>query len=124
MLRDKNNSGGLIKLLHFSSSADQPIASAERTKTFANIGLVVPDVVAAQQRLDRYSVTIVKRVGETDLAVDGPVAKAFGVGPTATSNVTEVEEIVKGLIGTDLENLLFVLDPDGNMLEVVEQNGF
>ena len=81
-------------------------------------------MLTAQRRLDEYGVTIVKRVGEIDLAVDGPVAKAFGVGPTATSNVTEVEEIVEGLVGTDLENLMFVLDPDGNMLEVVEQNGF
>lgn len=81
-------------------------------------------MVAAQKRLDGYGVTIVKRVGETDMAANGPVAKAFGVGPTATSNVSEVEEIVKGLVGTDLENLMFVLDPDGNMLEVVEQNGF
>jgi lactoylglutathione lyase len=114
----------LIKLLYNSNSTLVPPPSTVRTSTFANVGVVVPDVQAVQDRLEQWEVGIAKRVGETKLPADGAVANAFNIGPASTSNVTEVEELVKGLVTTDLANLLFAEDPDGNMLEIVARDGF
>lgn len=124
LLDEKNNSGGMVKLLYFNESHNQLIPSTERTNTFANLGLVVPDIQTAQDRMDKYGVEIVKRIGETTAAFDSPIAKAFNIGPESTNNITQVNDLIKGLITTDFEHIIFLKDPDGNMLEVVEQNGF
>ena len=94
------------------------------TNTFANIGIVVPDVQAVQDRLEKHEVAIAKRMGEASLPADGSVASAFNIGPMSTSNLTEVEELINGLLTTDLASIVFAEDPDGNMLEIVAQNGF
>lgn len=124
LLRHKNNSGGLIKLLYNTKSQITPAASTVNTNTFANIGIVVADVQAVQDRLEKFGVAIAKRMGEASLPADGAVANAFNIGPMSTSNLTEVEELIAGLLTTDLPSILFAEDPDGNMLEIVAQNGF
>ncbi|KIX06831.1 uncharacterized protein Z518_04807 [Rhinocladiella mackenziei CBS 650.93] len=86
-----------IKLFHFADPENPLVATTERTNTFANIGLVVPDVQAAQSRFEKHGVKIIK---------------------------AQVDAVIKGLLTTDFEYILFVEDPDGNMLEVVKQDGF
>ncbi|KAL4807860.1 hypothetical protein BDV18DRAFT_159070 [Aspergillus unguis] len=122
--RNKNNSGGLIKLLHFSESAAEVLPSTVRTATMSNLGLVVPDLDVAQKRFEDHGVNIVKRRGVDTLAGDSDVAVSFNIGPESTCNETEVTELVKGLQQTDLKNIIFIEDPDGNLLEVIAQNGF
>ena len=124
LLRDKNNNDGLIKLFYFADSKDTLVASTERTNTFANLGLVVPDVQVAQDRLERRGVKIIKRIGETIVPADSPLANATNIGPTSTSDTAERDAVVQGLLTTDFENILFVEDPDGNMIEIVKQDGF
>lgn len=108
--------------MYFNQAEAQPVASTQRTSTLANFGLIVPDRAAAQERLDKHGVKIVKKYGSTDMAVDGPIANAFGIGPGSTGNVTEAEELLKGLIAFGVENIIFAEDPDGNMLEIMELN--
>lgn len=124
LFRDKNNIDGLIKLFHFADSKNTLAASTERTNTFANIGLVVPDLQAAQDRFEKHGVKIIKRIGEIDVPKDGPLANATNIGPVSTSDAAEVDAVIQGLLTTDFENILFVEDPDGNMVEIVKQNGF
>lgn len=124
LLREKNNNDGLIKLFHFADSEYTPSASTERTNTFANIGLIVPDIQLTQDRFEKYGVKIIKRIGETSVPADGALANATNIGPTSTSDAAEVDAVIQGLLTTDFENILFVEDPDGNMLEIVKQNGF
>ncbi|KAL4966213.1 VOC family protein, partial [Aspergillus stella-maris] len=124
LLRDKNNSGGLVKLLHFAESEADPVVPSRKTTTLANLGLVVPNLEEAQKRFEENDVTIVKPRGVASLTGDSEVAISFGVGVEATTNATEVEAIVKGLETTGFEDLIFIQDPDGNVLEVVERDGF
>ncbi|KAL4940038.1 hypothetical protein BDV06DRAFT_224461 [Aspergillus oleicola] len=124
LLRNKNNSGGLVKLLHFSDSAANPVVPSVKTTTLANLGLVVPDLEEAQKWFEKNGVTIVKPRGVASLTGDSEVAIAFGVGVEATTNTTEVEAIVEGLQDTGFKDLVFIQDPDGNVLEVVERDGF
>jgi lactoylglutathione lyase len=122
--RIKNNAGGMIKLLHFSASESAAAVPTERTTTLSNLGLVVPDLQEAENWFERHGVKIVKKRGVNTLAGDSDVAVSFNIGPESTSNQTEVEELVKGLQTTDFGNVVFIEDPDGNLLEVIEQNGF
>ncbi|KEF54930.1 uncharacterized protein A1O9_09373 [Exophiala aquamarina CBS 119918] len=124
MLRDKNQMGGLVKLFYFAVPDRLPVASTERTSTFSNIGLIVPDIQATQDRLEKHGAKIVKRLGETTIPLDGPIATAMNVGPASTSNMTEGEALIEGLQTTSFERVLFAEDPDGNLIEILAQNGF
>ncbi|KAK5700406.1 hypothetical protein LTR17_022939 [Elasticomyces elasticus] len=119
LLAQKNNVDGQIKLFYFSDSENALPASTKQTNTFANIGLVVPDVQAAQDWFERHGVKIIKRIGE---AIPSGECDEYRSG--STSDAAQRDAVVLGLITTDFENILFLEDPDGNMIEVVKQNGF
>lgn len=85
---------------------------------------IVRDIRAVQERPEKHGVIIVKGVDSTDVVLDGPIPKAFGIGLASTSNFTEVEQPFTGLVAFELKNVLFVMDTDGNMLEVVEHHDF
>lgn len=124
MLRDKNQMGGLVKLFYFAVPDTLPVASTEQTNTFSNIGLIVPDIQATQDRLEKHGAKIVKRLGETTIPLDGPIANAMNIGPASTTNITEGEALIEGLQTTFFESVLFVEDPDGNLIEILAQDGF
>lgn len=64
-------------------------------------------------------------MGVESLEGGGSVAVAFNVGPESTGgDDDEVRALVEGLRKTDLKNLLFVEDPDGNLLELIARDGF
>ncbi|KAJ0415027.1 hypothetical protein BJY00DRAFT_318220 [Aspergillus carlsbadensis] len=131
LLREKNNSGGMVKLLHFSNAKSSAldtengtlVPSTRRTNTFSNLGLVVPDIAAAQARMDAFGVRTVKRLGETTSAFDSALANATNTEPAATDDRGEAGRLVEALGSTDFGNIIFVLDPDGNLLEVVGRDG-
>ncbi|KAL2816711.1 hypothetical protein BJX63DRAFT_430092 [Aspergillus granulosus] len=132
LLREKNNSGGMVKLLHFANATLEAqdketgtlIPSTKQTNTFCNLGHVVPDITAAQKRMDAYGVKALKRLGERDSAFDSTLANATNTGPASTDDREEAERLVRALLATDFENIIFVEDPDGNLIEVVERDGF
>ena len=118
----KNNLWGLLELQQFSVSDDRLIASTERSNTFGHVGLVVPDVVKAQEYLESQGVEILKRVNEPLKDYTGAVPNAFGVGEFAGLHLAAKKALVEaqGLIG--LEYFLMVADPDGNLVEIQQQD--
>lgn len=118
LLREKNNAEGMLEFQYFANSADvNATATTQRPNTFSHIGLMVPSLADAQARMERFGVTISKRIGVSAEGI-AAVENAFGFGAYVTTNVTERELLIKGqdLIGFSL--LLAVEDPDGNMIEV------
>lgn len=118
----KNNMYGLLELVQFNVSDDRLIASTERTNTFGHVGLVVPDVAEAQTYLEARGVAILKRVGEAVEDFTGPVPNSMGIGEFAGLHLEAKRALVKaqGLIG--FEMFLMVTDPDGNVVEIQQQD--
>jgi lactoylglutathione lyase len=85
--------------------------------SFSHFGLVVPDIQAAQSRMDAFGVTILKRVGA---AVDqkGEVPLAFGMpGPGP-----QTAAALAGLADIGFDGYMIIADPDGNVIEVLQQD--
>jgi lactoylglutathione lyase len=122
MTTSKNNMYGLLEIVEFSVSDDRVIASTERTNTLSHVGLVVPDVVEAQAYLEGAGVEILKGVGVPITEFEGAVPNALGVGGFAGVHLEAKKRLVEaqGLIGW--ENFLLVRDPDGNMVEIQQQD--
>jgi len=97
MLKDKNQMGGLVKLFYFAEPGTFPVASTRRTNIFSNIGLIVPDIQATQDRLEAYGAHIVRRLGETTIPLDGDIANAMNIGPESTTVPSEGEALIEGL---------------------------
>jgi lactoylglutathione lyase len=118
----KNNLWGLLELQQFNVSDDRLIASTERSNTFGHVGLVVPDVVKTEEYLESREVRILKRVNEPIKDFTGPVPNAFGLGEFAGLHLAAKKALVdaQGLIG--LEFFLMVADPDGNLIEIQQQD--
>ncbi|KAJ5218680.1 Glyoxalase/Bleomycin resistance protein/Dihydroxybiphenyl dioxygenase [Penicillium cinerascens] len=122
LARDKNNLYGLIELVQFKVSDDHLVASTKRTNTFGHVGLIVLDVEKAQTYLEGKGVTILKRVKESITAFTGPVQNAFGIGEFAGEHIAAKTALVaaQSLIG--LEMFLMIEDPDGNLVEIQQQD--
>jgi lactoylglutathione lyase len=118
----KNNLWGLLELQQFNVSDDRLIASTERTNTFGHVGLVVPDIVKAQDYFESQGVRILKRVEEPLKDYTGPVPNAFGLGEYAGLHLAAKKALIdaQGLIG--LEFFLMIADPDGNLVEIQQQD--
>ncbi|KAI1402783.1 hypothetical protein F4819DRAFT_453366, partial [Hypoxylon fuscum] len=92
-------------------------SSTESTNTFSHIGMVVPDIEAAQKRLQNLGVSIYKGVGEP-FPTEGPVINACALQPSKFS--TEEFESVILAITEMTKNAIFSADHDGNLLEIVQ----
>jgi lactoylglutathione lyase len=117
LLREKNNAAGMLEFQYFANSEDTGLtASTQRPNTFSHIGLMVPSLEKAQERMERFGVNITKRIG---LSAEGiaSIENALGFGEFATKNQTERDLLIKGqdLIGFAL--LLAIEDPDGNLIQ-------
>ncbi|OKP13330.1 hypothetical protein PENSUB_932 [Penicillium subrubescens] len=119
--RDKNNLYGLLELVQFNVSDDHLVASTKRTNTFSHVGLIVPDIAKAQTYLQKNGVKILKEFGKPVTEMTGPLQNAFGIGEYAGAHIVAKQALIKaqGLIG--LEYLVMVEDPDGNMVEIQQQ---
>jgi len=131
---------GLLELVHFEYSyhrSDSESAkltggggkptggggkpgTSPRLQRFSHLGLAVPDILQFQERLESLGVEVLKRFGEQpDLS--GPAGEAFGLPIEDLSEVVSDEEV--SLISAALLDVLLVLDPDGNLVEVQELRG-
>ncbi|KAK5653999.1 hypothetical protein OQA88_7676 [Cercophora sp. LCS_1] len=105
---------GLLELVHFdrselTSQDEAPI----RTPRFSHIGLIVPDAAQAQARFESLGAEVIKGVGEVP-DFEGPAGAAFGLlGEVFQSHPEEAELVARALV-----NVVLVLDPDGNLVEV------
>ncbi|KAL3460602.1 hypothetical protein BJX64DRAFT_278350 [Aspergillus heterothallicus] len=121
MNRDKNNLAGLLEIVTFNASDDTLLGSTKRTNTFGHVGLVVPDIIKAQEYLESNGVEILKRYGEPIKTFTGPVNNAFGIGEYAGAHIEAKQRLMdaQGIIGLPL--LVMVADPDGNLVEIQQQ---
>ena len=125
---------GLLELVHFDysyppdseSESAKSTGGEKKTKTpprpqrFSHLGLAVPDILQFQGRLESLGVEVLKRFGEQpDLS--GPAGEAFGLPVEDLSEVVSDGEV--SLISAALLDVLLVLDPDGNLVEVQELRG-
>ena len=118
LLRDKNNAGGLLEFQYFANSGNKnSTATTERPNTFSHIGLIVPSLEKAQERMEKYGVKISKRIGQSAEGI-AAVENAFGFGEYVTTNQTERDLLLKGQESIGFAQLLAIEDPDGNMIEV------
>lgn len=122
LARDKNNLYGLLELVQFNVSDDHLVASTKRTNTFSHVGLIVPDIAKTQTYLEEHGVTILKKYGRPVTEMTGPLQNAFGIGEYAGAHIAAKQALIKaqGTIGIEL--LLMVEDPDGNMVEIQQQD--
>lgn len=121
LYRQKDNSAGIIELLHRKPCASSPAppvkASTDRTQTLSHVGLIVPDIMATQARFKAFGVKILKEVG-APTPPQGPIANAFNVAGLSDE---EIEATQKGLEGIGFQFALIAEDPDGNLIEVLPQ---
>ncbi|KAI8624681.1 Glyoxalase/Bleomycin resistance protein/Dihydroxybiphenyl dioxygenase [Xylariaceae sp. FL1651] len=120
LIRNQHNSQGLMELINYNNPNNDLPASTAATNTFSHVGLIVPDIDATQGRLEKYGVMFYKKVGGS-FEGEGPLANAFGLN---ASEISQAElGALLGLFNVLTENAIFVADPDGNVLEILPQDG-
>lgn len=125
LLRDKNNAQGLVEMIHLDVPRRDIVSPSERTNGVGHIGVVVPDVEAAQRRLDALAadgtVRILKRAGE-DTPRTGPVAVSQGFSEEVYEQVPRDEQkAIEAALDEGNRRFIYVQDPDGNILEIQPQ---
>ncbi len=111
---------GLLELVYFDRSGLGGGVGGElaRSTRFSHLGLIVPDVLQAQGRLESLEADVLKRAGELP-ELQGPAGEAYGLlGEVFETHPEEAELISRALV-----NALLVLDPDGNLIEVQSLQG-
>ncbi|KAK5167632.1 uncharacterized protein LTR77_007331 [Saxophila tyrrhenica] len=120
---EKNNIEGLLELVHHSSTDDPDAPRFEPStrvpNTFGHLGLIVPDIKAAERRFKKHGVKIVKPAGE-EVQWDSLGARAFGFDELHSS-VQKAREAIKGVGMIGFSTFVLIEDPDGNLLEVQQQ---
>ncbi|KAF4995968.1 hypothetical protein FDECE_12629 [Fusarium decemcellulare] len=121
--RDKNNAQGLLELIHIDVPDNLLPPSGEQPNTFGHVGMIVPDIEAAQKRLDTFpDVRVLKRTG-APLAFGTEIANATSLSPAVVAQLDPAERAV--LLKTlDFLNspLIYLTDPDGNLVELQPQD--
>lgn len=112
----KTNSEGLIEFIYSKNVAPRLEASTVRATTFSHVGIVVPDVKKAEERMREFGVEVLKGVG-TFPNGDDPAAGVFGLG----NDERFAEEALEGIRMIGFEDFLIVKDPDGNAVEIQQQ---
>lgn len=79
MLRHKQNSAGLVELIHFNGGGDPIPGGDVRVSTFGHVGIIVPDPNATAQRLREYGATVYKDIGG-EWPSEGPIGSPFALG--------------------------------------------
>ncbi|EWG53723.1 hypothetical protein FVEG_12093 [Fusarium verticillioides 7600] len=125
--RENNNAQGLLEIYYLDIPTKNIESSSQHPSTFAHIGLVVPDAQKTQERLEAMpDIKIVKKYGEkfTQLTDDLVIGPAVGLPPAVVAQLSleEREAIVEGL-GGGVDPLIFIVDPDGNFIEIQGEEG-
>ena len=123
MIRNKQNAAGMIELVYFNRTniGGEPILGGDKmTSTFNHIGMIVPDPSATQARLEKFGVTIYKKLGAR-MPKDGPMGSPSILGDASNLSPEAFEEIQEEFTKLNALNI-FAADPDGNLLEILPLN--
>lgn len=123
LAREKNNAQGLVEMIHLDVPRRDIVSPSEQTNGVGHIGVVVPDVEAAQRRLDTMGgVSIIKRVGE-DTPTTGPLAVSQGFSRDVYAQIgREEQKVIEATLNEINRRFIYVQDPDGNILEIQPQD--
>jgi lactoylglutathione lyase len=118
----KNNMEGLLELIYYDSpdSNRHLIPSTQVTNTFSHLGMIVRDIQSVQERMETLGVRIVKPYGQFP-SLDGEIAVAFGLGGVYQRDPVEAGQLFEALKLPGMLNFVFVTDPDGNFIEIQDQ---
>ncbi len=122
--RNKNNMEGLLELVSYTDQDAELQASTQKSNTFSHLGIIVPDVAAAQRHFLRHGVTLLKRTGEREReSARKQLAAAYGMSKPLRTNATEAE-ILFTILNSVPSAMDFVtaVDPDGNLIEIQPQS--
>lgn len=118
--RQKNNIEGLIEFIHVDIPDWNLPSGLKMPNTFSHIGMVVPDIVATQGHLESIGANIKKSHNEP-FVLGGFFADGSGL-PDDLSVVTQEERVtIEQVLMPVNTPLIFVADPDGNIVEVQPQ---
>jgi lactoylglutathione lyase len=119
---EKNNIEGLLEILSLDFPDWDLPAGIKVPNTFSHIGMVVPNATDTQSRLEAMGANIIKAAG-APFTIEGPFSDATGF--TLAGNEISQEEInlIMKTLGPLNAPLMFVADPDGNIIEVQNQDG-
>ncbi|KAH6960140.1 lactoylglutathione lyase protein [Fusarium avenaceum] len=120
MLRYKNNNAGHLEFVYLNTTRNDIPGPPKQTSTLNHIGIIVPDLEAAQERMEAYGVEIYKKIG-APMPTDGYTANKMSIGDA--SSLSDEEWAAFQAKMTEFNKLcIFASDPDGNLLEVLPLN--
>ncbi|KAL6923878.1 hypothetical protein FSST1_001152 [Fusarium sambucinum] len=94
MNREKNNAQGLLEICYVDVPVKNIDSGRQHPNTFGHIGIVVPDIQAFQQRLDKLPhISVLKRSGDPFVEIDPSivVGPAVGLLPDIVEQLDEEE---------------------------------
>jgi lactoylglutathione lyase len=115
LLSERTNCQGLMEFLSPMTESKSHHYIPSRTTTFSHIGMIVPDILAAQERMEAFNVTILKRVGE----LPAPGSILFPVYGFLDMSLQGVKNALEAMAILEFDGLLYVQDPDGNVIEIL-----
>ena len=117
LFSERANTQSQLELLYFKPKLNETLEpSTIKTSTYSHFGMSVPDLEAAQARLQAAGTRILKTIGVLPQPGD-PASDAFGI-----DNAPQAAAILLGLGSIHYDtNFVLVEDPDGNMVELVRQ---
>lgn len=110
---DLTRRDGILEFLHASDGVQN--VNDGKVGRFSHMGIVVPDVRAAEKRVKEFGVLILKGLGVDTIEPGSSVAKWWGL------DYARVLEVRMGAKDMEWGNILLVIDPDGNVVEVKER---
>lgn len=119
---EKNNREGLLEIISLEYPVWDLPAGIKIPNTFSHIGMVVPNITATQERLESLGANILKAAGE-EFTIEGPFADATGFTQAGDAISKEEKELILKTLVPINTPLMFVADPDGNIIEVQNQEG-
>lgn len=122
LLRNQRNSQGLLELVALEVPGwDLPSGNPVAT-TLLHIGLMVPDVNVTQKHLERMGASI-RKAAHAPFSLDDGFAVTAGLVDARDRGEFDQEEwdLIEQVLKPVNEPLLWMEDPDGNIVEVSQQ---
>jgi len=118
----KNNIEGLLEMISLEYPGWDLPAGTRVPNTFSHIGIVVPNITDAQRRLEDMGANILKATG-APFTLEGVLGDGTGFGIAGDSITKEEKDTILKTLTPLNKPLMLVADPDGNVIEVQNQEG-
>ncbi|CRG91193.1 hypothetical protein PISL3812_08241 [Talaromyces islandicus] len=123
--RNKNNMEGLLELIYYDYGHTNEHSSTIEHDTFSHLGVIVPDIHAAEKRFRENGVQVLRGAGKTATEeFEKKLARAYGLGKAWDENKQEVIDLLNVILESvpGINDFVFITDPDGNLIEIQPQD--